>query len=179
MTESGVARSGPATRVGNSARQWAPYVGLAAAVFVASTAWGFAVGASQPSAFVPGSADGTAGFLSLVSVAAVMVVGGVFVGLPTVALLGLEGSKFGGSLAGLVAVRGSADAITLAAPAAVLAVPALVVVAAIPLRGLHYAARMIREDSAPAVPTERLVGEAVSILVAAVLALYLATTLAA
>jgi hypothetical protein len=170
-------------RAGHSVRHWAPYAGLATVVFAIGAAWGAVTGAAPESAFVPavagGSSGGTATFLSLVSVAAVMIVGGVFVALPTVALLGLQGYQFGGSLATLARTTGTADAVALAAPAAALAVPALVLVAALPLRALHYASRMILDEPAPAVPTERLVAEAVAIVAVAVVALYLATTLAA
>lgn len=166
-----------------SARQWAPYVGVAALVFLVATVAGAATGATEPSAFVPevGAAGGDAldSFLYLLSVAAVMIVGGGFVTLPTFALLGLQGYQFGGSLATLAASAGTVDALIAAAPAAVLALPALWLVAAIPLRGLHYGARMVRETPPPDVRTERLVGEAVAMAVLAILALWVAVTLAA
>lgn len=181
MTDHG--RTSPVAGFGRSARHWAPYATLAAVVFAAGAVWGAIAGPPEPSAFVPGvgdaSAGGTGAFLYLISVAAVMIVGAVFVALPTVALLGLQAAQFGGSVAELATARGTGPALALAAPPAILAVPALVLVAAIPLRALHYASRMLRDETAPTVPSQRLVAESVAITAVSVLALFAATTLAA
>lgn len=180
MTADERERRGVAAEVGRSARAWAPYVALAVLVAAASAVSGALSGPGASSAFVPtaDARDTMGAVLYLVSVSAVMVVGGVFVGLPTVALLALQGRMFGSALAGLAAEVGTEAALAMAWPAAAVALTALVFVAAIPLRGLHYAARMIRETPPPSVPSRRFVGEAVLLGVLAVLGFVLAATLA-
>jgi len=179
--EDAAGTSGIAFSAGASARQWAPYVGLAAVVFAAGAVAGALSGAAEASAFVPAvgeRGDATGSFLYLLSVAAVMVVGGAFVATPTVVLLGLQGYQFGAALAALAGTIGTADALAAAGPAAAMALPALWLVAAIPLRGLHSAARLVRESPPPLVPTERLVGESVVIVGVGLAGLFVATTLA-
>lgn len=155
---------GEAGVVASVLRHWAPYVGFAATIFVASAAAGVALEAGGPSPFVPESAGADAGsdapaiFLGLLSTAALMVLGGVFVGLPTVALLAQQGYEFGGAFATLVGETGLEEALALAGPPALVGGLALWLAGAIPLRGLHAGARMIT-DRDLSTTTERIVAE--------------------
>lgn len=163
-------------------RHWAPYVGLAAAAFVASAVAGAALGAGGPSSFVPGSGAGTADaagtFLAHLSTVALMVLGGVFVGLPTAVLLALQGYEFGGAVAALVSSIGVGEAVALVGPPALVGLPALWLAAAIPLRGLHAGARHFT-DRQLSTSTERITGESALALALALAGLALAAVLAA
>lgn len=126
-------------------RNWLPYVGLTAAFFLAVTILGAAAGHERRSDYIPIRAPGDPVlalepldlFLHNGQVAGLLIVGIIFVGLPTVALLGYNAFLFGATLADATASLGPIATLSILLPHGIFELPAIWLAAAITFRWLH------------------------------------------
>lgn len=126
-------------------RNWAPYVLLVAAFFLAVAIVGAAVGHERRSSIIPIRAPGDPVpalepldlFLHNGQVAALMIVGIVFFALPTVALLAYNAFLLGATAASAVGALGPIATASLLAPHGVFELPAVWLTGAISLRWMH------------------------------------------
>lgn len=125
-------------------RNWAPYFGLTAAFFFAVAIVGAAVGHERRSQMVPVRAPGDPVpalepldlFLHNVQVAALVIVGAVFV-LPSIALIGYNAFLIGATTAEAVASFGPVATASILLPHGVFELPALWLAGAVALRWMH------------------------------------------